>query len=663
MKKLSTIFLLTFFAITTSYGQEIIEMKKENGVYTIPCMVNDLKLRFIFDTGAVDVSISAMEAGFMLKNGYLSETDFTDSQQYILADGSIQENAIINIKELKIGSIVLTNIKACVSSNLSAPLLLGQSAISQLGKWHIDSNRLYLGADSKDISNENMTDEECYEKAMAYSQSGEYDNAYNLLYKIRRKNNKYRKEFIQFVINNNYKIGLEIVAKECLNACIEGDTDIIAIVNEKHKELAPRNKEENFNFYNTLYEKVSKKYAHELASSYYDFYTPNVDEEEYIQYLENAAIECEKFSKELAAEYYYKLGFMYQENAYWSGVIEKVTDKNKCINYYKKSAILGNPNGMYGYGCLLLEKENLDSSTKDSAINWIKKAAEMNNLNAIDYLFLNYYYGDVFEQDYQSSIKYGKKILDISDNSMAILKANAYIGIMYYRMEDFDDAVSYLEIASYQNDAIKKEFPTLPVRIKNVYSILGDCYYYGDGTNKDYSKAYKLYQKEYQMDKKNTYCIWKLGYMNNYGKGTMENRELAFKYFNEGANRGDSDCQSDLAGCYYFGSSFGYPVEKDYQKAIYWSKEAIDNGDMFSYVRLGWIYCEENSTYYNVKEAVKCFQIASDNDLGLASYELGEIYEFGEGHIQKNYKLAEKYYRLALEQGYSKAEEKLSQFE
>lgn len=663
MKKYIITLLLVFCNVTTSYGQEIIEMKKENGVYTIPCIVNDLKLKFIFDTGAADVSISAMEAGFMFKNGYLNENDFIDSQQYILADGSIQENAIINIKELKIGSIILTNIRACVSNNLSAPLLLGQSVISQLGKWHIDSNCLYLGIDSQDFFNENMTDEECFHKAMECCKNDEHDNAYRLLCRIVSKNGKYRKELIMFVLNNDYKKGLDCASKECVKACKAGDKEIITIVNERHKDLAPTDKKSRFNYYKALYNNVSKKYAHELSVAYYELYEPNVNEEEYIIYLEEAAKQCEIFSKSLSAEYYYKLGLMYQDNIFYAGVDNKVSDSNKCINYFKKSAELGCVKGMYSYGNLLLENDKLDSSTISIAINWIKKAADMNNENAIEYLFINYYYGDVLTRDYNKSIVYGKKLLNISESEVCILKTNAYIGFMYYEMKDYYNAIVYLKTASQQNDAITKKYPSLPLIIKQVYSALGDCYYFGYGTNKDYSSAYKLYLKEYNINKKDTYCIWRLADMNNRGIGTYENRNQAFKYFNEGANRGDTECQSDLASCYYFGSAYGYPVEQDYSKAIHWSNEAINGGNIFSYVRLGWIYSDEKSMYYNMNEAIKCFRIASEKNSGIGSYELGLIYEFGKGNVQKNYRLAEKYYRLSAEQGYTKAKEKLSQFE
>ena len=77
MKQLHFITLLFVLCFSNVIlGQERIPMTKEpSGLYTIPCEVNGLKLKLIFDTGASDVSISLVEAMFMLKNGYLTEDD------------------------------------------------------------------------------------------------------------------------------------------------------------------------------------------------------------------------------------------------------------------------------------------------------------------------------------------------------------------------------------------------------------------------------------------------------------------------------------------------------------------------------------------------------------------------------------------------------------
>ena len=78
-------------------------MKKENGVYTTPCVVNGLRLRFIFDTGASNVSLSLTEAIFMLKNGYLNESDLHGSSYSQIANGDIVENTSVTLNEIEIG--------------------------------------------------------------------------------------------------------------------------------------------------------------------------------------------------------------------------------------------------------------------------------------------------------------------------------------------------------------------------------------------------------------------------------------------------------------------------------------------------------------------------------------------------------------------------------
>lgn len=107
----------------------------------MPCKVNGLTLKFIFDTGASDVSISLTEALFMLKNGYLSESDLIGSEYYKLADGKISEGTKIILKKIEIGNLKLLNVKATIVHNLSAPLLLGQSALNRLGKIEFDYSK------------------------------------------------------------------------------------------------------------------------------------------------------------------------------------------------------------------------------------------------------------------------------------------------------------------------------------------------------------------------------------------------------------------------------------------------------------------------------------------------------------------------------------------
>lgn len=144
MKKILFSGILTFIFFFGLQSQTIVKMQEDGGVYTMPCEVNGLKLRFIFDTGASDVSISLTEAIFMLKNGYLSEDDIIGSVQYNIANGDIEEGTTINLKKITIGDKTLHNVAASIVHTLNAPLLLGQSAIKKLGGIQINDDELII---------------------------------------------------------------------------------------------------------------------------------------------------------------------------------------------------------------------------------------------------------------------------------------------------------------------------------------------------------------------------------------------------------------------------------------------------------------------------------------------------------------------------------------
>ena len=136
------LFVILFFLLCkNTYSQTTIYMQKEGGVYTVPCKVNGINLKFIFDTGASDVTISLTEANFMLKNGYLKPDDLIGKQKYSDATGHISEGTVINIRKLEFSGIILYNVKASIVHELSAPLLLGQTAMAKLGKFQFDPNK------------------------------------------------------------------------------------------------------------------------------------------------------------------------------------------------------------------------------------------------------------------------------------------------------------------------------------------------------------------------------------------------------------------------------------------------------------------------------------------------------------------------------------------
>ncbi len=132
-------FLFAFLLPMVNITAQTIKMEKDGGVYKVPCKVNGLALKFIFDTGASDVSISSTEALFMLKNGYLNEDDLGGSEYYRIANGDIAEGTKVTLRKIEIGDMVLFNVEASIVHSIDAPLLLGQSVMERLGQFTIDS--------------------------------------------------------------------------------------------------------------------------------------------------------------------------------------------------------------------------------------------------------------------------------------------------------------------------------------------------------------------------------------------------------------------------------------------------------------------------------------------------------------------------------------------
>ena len=121
-----------------------IPFTREQGVTKVKCSINDLPLHFVFDTGAADVTISLVEANFLLKNEYIKPADVIGTTRYVDANGDITEGTTINLRRVNFGGLELNNVRASVVRNQKAPLLLGQSVLGRLGRIEIDNNKSVL---------------------------------------------------------------------------------------------------------------------------------------------------------------------------------------------------------------------------------------------------------------------------------------------------------------------------------------------------------------------------------------------------------------------------------------------------------------------------------------------------------------------------------------
>ena len=91
-KLIITTTAILLFAANPLRSQIVIEMEKQGNLFAIPCKINGLPIKLLFDTGASGVSISLTEAMFMYKNGYLSDDDIGGTVYVQTANGDIVED-------------------------------------------------------------------------------------------------------------------------------------------------------------------------------------------------------------------------------------------------------------------------------------------------------------------------------------------------------------------------------------------------------------------------------------------------------------------------------------------------------------------------------------------------------------------------------------------
>lgn len=129
---------------STAVFAETIALKREQGTFVVPVVVNgELTLNFMIDSGASDVSIPADVVSTLVRTGTIENGDFIGSQQYRLADGSVQRERRIRIRSVRVGSIEIRNVVASEAPAAGMPLL-GQSFLARLPSWSIDNQRQVL---------------------------------------------------------------------------------------------------------------------------------------------------------------------------------------------------------------------------------------------------------------------------------------------------------------------------------------------------------------------------------------------------------------------------------------------------------------------------------------------------------------------------------------
>ena len=364
------------------------------------------------------------------------------------------------------------------------------------------------------------------------------------------------------------------------------------------------------------------------------------------------------------------------------------------IPLLEKRAHNNDTTSQYKLGVCYLDGKGVEKNIEEG-IKWLKMAADSGHAKALHVLGDCYREGEGVEKDnYKALELYHKAELNYKKEYLCRLMESIVLALQ--------DIGEYEKMMSYVEEYVQKGKGCRECSLVKNYNKkerccpwmqekLGNCYYNGNGVEKDYAKAVEWYTKaaeqgnaEGQWRLGNCYCSgngvekddtkavewytkaaeqgdsagqWRLGNCYYYGYGVEKDYVKAVEWYTKAAEQGDSDGQWLLGTCYIL----GYGVEKDYVKAVEWYTKSAEQGNSDGQWRLGYCYYNGNGVEKDYVKAVEWYTKSAEQGNSKGQWRLGNCYYYGEG-VEEDYAKAVEWYTKAAEQGHIRAKEELKKF-
>ena len=259
---------------------------------------------------------------------------------------------------------------------------------------------------------------------------------------------------------------------------------------------------------------------------------------------------------------FYKIGMMYKNG------LGSEKDIAKAVDYFKRSALMDNKNGLYEYGKTLISSD-YEKRDVEKGSSYLRKAIEYGNINAKRFYAMQYISGENIDQDIDTGLKMLHEEAD--KNEAADTPSALCLGRLYFK----NDYGIPLDIDKAEYYAIRAE----------------------KGGNE---AAWYLLGKIYSDSNSNKYDI-----------------EKAITYFKKSAKCGDPNAQYQLGKIYLSAD--------DKRTAYQYFKQSAENGNTFAAYYAGRILLDNNASA-DIKTGIEFLQQAALDNFDPAFFFLGRYY-------------------------------------
>lgn len=335
-----------------------------------------------------------------------------------------------------------------------------------------------------------------------------------------------------------------------------------------------------------------------------------------------------------------RLAYMYRLN---KGVEKDENNLKKAYDIYRELASK-NAEAQYQLGRLYFLNLGVPShhDINAEALKWFKKAAEKENLDAINGLGVLYEFGRGVEKDLHAALRYYVLAADMGNSQAKVNLGNFY---QQGKVLNTDLAIS-INLFEEANDEGNLD----------ATAALGWAYSRGLGVEKDDAKAQKLLQEA--AAKGSAKAQNDMGIIYEEGLGVPQNYKEAAVWYKKAANNGHSHSTTKLG--WFYESGFG--VRQDYSQAKKSYEKAAKQDYPWAMYNLAWVHKQGNGTPQNYLQAFKLFQMSAELGYASAQFQLGRIYsyDFETYGVEYDLQKAIDFLEIAAENGENNARQELA---
>ena len=434
-----------------------------------------------------------------------------------------------------------------------------------------------------------------------------YRNFFTLNYNTKSTLHNTRTNLPNFSSINYYR-GIHNVNNNNIEQNNENKTKLVENFTKKKEN---NNKKEKNDKEITLERKITKEEDLDIYAIMRNSKYDQNNEFERKKRLENII----KAADEGNIEEQYNLSSLY----YFGKGIEKNIEKS--MEYLKKAANGGNINAQFHLAIILKDGEEGVEVDIDNAFKYFEMAAERGNFSA-QYEISQFYFNDSkFKEEISHSIAL-QYLQNAADNGNPLAQAKlAYL--LYSELNNnFSIDNNNDELNNNNNNNINKE--KLEKMIKY------------------------FHQSAEQSNSYAQYMLAKIYYNGEFG--VSKDFQLAIEYLQKSSDLGNSESQFNLGMIFFNGEN---NVKKDVKKASELFVNAAKSGKKEAKEMIIQIYFDnECEDLINKKIALECLISVADFGSTIDQFNLAFLYEKGE-KIEKNEKLAIKYYKLAADSNFA----------